>query len=165
MKIDNPTGHPDCASDAYTVRFEARRVEEIRFPVDRPAFERVRTVSHGLDALYARWLSPWVRMAANPLVATTLPWLHPMRMSRYLFGTPFNPFMQGVATLAEAIRADRHAVPDNAPLKEMEARAFAAVHDALLQARETRDAALEHLFTGAYGTAVAPDEPKAIAGG
>ncbi len=152
MKIDNPTGDPDCAHDAYTVRFEKRRVEDIRFAVDGPAFERVRTVSDQLDALYTQWVSPWMRMAANPFVATLLPWLHPMRTSRYLFGTAFNPFMQGVAAFAQAIRADRHPVPDTAPLKQSETQAAQAVHDALRQARETRDAAFERLFAGLYGS-------------
>ena len=49
MKIDNPTGDPDCRHDAYTVRFEERRVEDLRFPVDRVAFERVREVSAQVD--------------------------------------------------------------------------------------------------------------------
>ena len=163
MKIDNPTGDPDCARDAYTVRFEKRRVEDIRFPVDRPAFERVRTVSDQLDGLYARWVSPWMRMSANPLSATMLPWLHPMRVSRYMFGTPFNPFMQGVGALAEAIRTDRHPVPDTAPLKQAETQAMRMAHDSLQRAREIRDATLERLFEAVYGKGASGDE-KADAG-
>jgi poly(3-hydroxyalkanoate) synthetase len=41
MKIDNPTGDPDCSHDAYAVRFEERRVEDLKFPGNRPAFRRV----------------------------------------------------------------------------------------------------------------------------
>ena len=42
MKIDNPTGDPDCERDQYSVRFEPRNVEDMRFDYPRKAFERVR---------------------------------------------------------------------------------------------------------------------------
>ena len=60
MKIDNPTGDPDCGHDAYSVRFEERRVEDLRFPENRPAFSRVAEVSAALDALYSATLGKWI---------------------------------------------------------------------------------------------------------
>ena len=160
MKIENPTGDPDCAKDAFTVRFEKRRVEDIRFPVDRPAFERVRAVSEALDSAYEHFASPFVRMIANPLVAATLPWLHPMRVSRLMFGTAFNPFMPTVAALAECIRADRHPIADNSPLKRNEANVIAAVHELLLRMRTQRDVALERLFALTFGSSAVPPAAK-----
>jgi len=79
MKIDNPTGDPDCRKGAYTVRFEERQVSDIRFPVDRPAFERVRRVSEQLDDIYTRTLSNWIQMTTTPITAAAMEWLHPMR--------------------------------------------------------------------------------------
>lgn len=155
MKIDNPTGDPDCRKGAYSVRFEQRRVEDIRFPVDRPAFERVRTVSEQLDQLYTSTLSKWIQAATTPITATAMEWLHPMRISRYVFGSSFNPLMYGIAAAASAIRKDRDAVSDDAPLKKAEAEALRAIRESLVQGRTIRDDALERLFDRLYGSGVA----------
>ncbi|BBC00222.1 MULTISPECIES: DUF3141 domain-containing protein [Bradyrhizobium] len=49
MKIDNPTGDPDCGHDAYSVRFEERRGEDLKFPESRPN----------------PWLRAWAPIAAS----------------------------------------------------------------------------------------------------
>lgn len=153
MKIDNPTGDPDCAKGAYQVHFEERQLEDIRFPVDRAAFERVRKASEQLDAIYGQLASPWVRsVAANPIWTAALPWLHPMRVSRYAFGTAFNPLMPAVAALAGAIRAHRHPASESSPARELEAAAFRQVHDILEDLRKARDTTFERVFTALYGS-------------
>jgi hypothetical protein len=151
MKIDNPTGDPDCHKGAYTVRFEERKVEDLRFPIDRPAFERVKTVSEQLDNLYSSTLSKWVQATTTPIATSAMEWLHPMRVSRYMFGSSFNPFMRGVATAASTIKRDRHAISDDAPLRKIEVATFDAIHDVLAQARAIRDAGLERAFDNIYG--------------
>jgi Protein of unknown function (DUF3141) len=152
MKIDNPTGDPDCRKGAYNVRFEERRVEDIRFPIDRSAFERVRKLSEQLDRLYTATLSKWVQAVTNPYAATVIEWLHPMRVSRQMFGSSFNPAMPVIASLASTIRNDRHVVPDDAPLKKVEAAMFDAVRETLTHARVTRDDTLEQLFYRIFGS-------------
>jgi hypothetical protein len=161
MKIENPTGDPDCRKDAYKVRFEERQVEEIESPVDRPAFERVRRLSEQLDCVYTATLSKWVQSLANPYTATFMEWLHPMRVSRQMFGSSFNPAMPLLASLASGIRSDRHAVPDDAPFKRAETAMFDAVHETLTKVRVTRDDALEQIFDRVYGSggALADDHP------
>jgi hypothetical protein len=154
MKIDNPKGDPDCRKGAYTVRFEERQVSDIRFPVDRPAFERVRRVSEQLDNLYTRTLSNWIQMTTTPITATAIEWLHPMRVVRYMFGSSFNLFMLGISAVASAIRDDRHAVSNDAPLRKAEAAMFDAIREALSQGRTLRDEALERLFDRLYGSSV-----------
>src|SRR6266699_3928840 len=77
MKLENPTGDPDCRHDAYSVRFEERRVEDLRFPIDRVAFERVREVSGQLDAIYSATASKWIEAMSTSLSATFLECLHP----------------------------------------------------------------------------------------
>ncbi len=168
MKIDNPTADPDCGKGAYTVRFEPRQVEDIRFPLDRPAFERVRKVSEHLDDLYARTASKWVQASATPMTAAMMEWLHPMRVSRYMFGSSFHPLMPWIAAAASAIRQDRYAVPDDARLKKAETAMFDAVRDALIQSRILRDDALQWSFDRLYGSgalsshAIAPSVPHTI---
>jgi hypothetical protein len=152
MKIDNPTGDPDCHKGAYTVRFEERKIEDIRFPLDRPAFERVKAVSEQLDTLYSGTLSKWIQATTNPITTAAMEWLHPMRVSRYMFGSSFNPFMHGVAAAASTIKRDRHAMSDDAPLRKMEAATFGTIHDVLTQARMIRDAGLERTFDHLYSS-------------
>jgi len=152
MKIDNPTDDPECRKGAYKVRFEERKVEDIRSPVDRPAFERVRKLSEQLDGVYTATLSKWIQSATNPYAATFMEWMHPMRVTRQMFGSSFNPAMPVVASLASTIRNDRHVVPDDASLKKAEASVFDAVRQTLTNARVTRDNALEQLFDRVYGS-------------
>lgn len=151
MKIDNPTGDPDCRREAYSVRFEARRVEDLRFPENRAAFRRVADVSTQLDALYSATLGKWVEATSTPLSAQWLEWLHPMRVSRYLFATDFNPWLRSFEPIAASIARDRHAVPDTNPLKLREVEAFDAMRDLIKRARELRDQGYEFWFEALYG--------------
>jgi Protein of unknown function (DUF3141) len=151
MKIDNPTGDPDCHKGAFTVRFEERQVNDIQFPIDRPAFERVRKASEGLDDVYTATLSKWVQAASNPITAAAMEWFHPMRVSRMMFGSSFNPAMYVLSAVASQIRMQRHGVPDNSPFKQAEAAGFDAVSEALKWGRTVRDAGLERLFDNVYG--------------
>ncbi len=152
MKIDNPTGDPDCGKGMYSVRFESREVKDIEFPVDRPAFERVRKLSEELDRMYAATLSNWMQATATPLTALALEWLHPMRLSRYVFGTSFHPMMPWVKAAASAIRENRHAVADDSLFKKQELAAFDLVRDGLTAFRKTRDQTLERIFDGVFGS-------------
>ncbi len=58
MRIDNPTGDPDCGRHQYSVRFEPRKVEALHFDYPREAFERVRQVSEFNETTYRTLLSP-----------------------------------------------------------------------------------------------------------
>ncbi|MFH1516605.1 MAG: DUF3141 domain-containing protein, partial [Pseudomonadota bacterium] len=107
MRIDNPTGDPDCGHDQYTVRFEPRRVEDLVFNTQPDAFERVGRLSSRLEAAYATFASPWVRAWSNPVAAEVLKWSHPMRVTRYMFSERFNPAMAMAAAFAPMVRAHR----------------------------------------------------------
>jgi len=161
MKIDNPTGDPDCRHDAYSVRFEERRVEDLRFPIDRIAFERVREVSTQLDIAYSATLGKWIEAITTPLSATLLEWQHPMRTSRYIFATPFSPWLGALSVLASRIAKDRHGVSDDNPFKAREIEAFNQVRDLITQARVLRDLGFEHLFEALYGRRLAADTAPA----
>jgi len=151
MKIDNPTGDPDCERDQYSVRFEPRNVEDLRFGHPRDAFERVRQVSEFNETVYRTFISPWVQAIANPWLAQSMQWLHPMRMKTYLWSERFMPWTGVFAVLADAVIKDRHAVPDSHPLLAQEHKLIAEISAFWESARRIRDAALERTFTNLYG--------------
>ena len=151
MKIDNPTGDPDCHRPQYAVRFEERDVGALRFDYPRGAFERVQQVSEIDDRLYQTFVSPWVRMVTNPWTAEVLKWLHPMRTSRYLLSESFNPWMRVVAALARVVANGRTALPHDHPLLKQEREAIEYISRLVERATESRDALEEQLFGLLYG--------------
>jgi hypothetical protein len=151
MKIDNPTGDPDCHKPQYTVRFEERDIETLRFDYPRKAFERAQQISETNDAIYQTLVSPWVRLAVNPWTAEALKWLHPMRTSRYLLSESFNPWTRGVAAMAKVVAKSRTPVPQDNPLLKQERETIERISDAIKQATEYRDAAEEQAFSMLYG--------------
>jgi len=153
MKIDNPTGDPDCGREAYSVRFEERRVEDLKFPENRPAFRRMAEVSANLDSLYSAALGKWIEATATPLTAQWLEWMHPMRLSRYVFASDFNPWLRAWAEIAESILHDRHVVPNSNPLRVREVEASDAVRELITRVRELRDQGYEAWFEVLYGRA------------
>lgn len=173
MKIDNPTGDPDCHKPAFSVRFEPRRVEDLAQGTPSGAFERVKQVSEFNETMYRSFVSPWVKAMATPWSAEMLKWLHPMRTSRYLFSESFNPWMSGVAMLAEPLATSRHPLAKDNMLIERERVAIGQVTQALEQLREKRDAGYEQAFRQLFGqpevlaklmqymTSAAGREPKA----
>lgn len=161
MKIDNPSGNPDCHKPAYSVRFEPRRVEDLRRNYPREAFERVRRMSELNETLYRTVASPWVRAITTPWTAETLKWLHPMRTSRYLLSEAFYPWMRGVAMLAGAVAKNRHPLATDHPLIERERKATADITEILGAVRKVRDALYERTFSMLFET-WAPGEPEAI---
>ncbi|MGD9920933.1 MAG: DUF3141 domain-containing protein [Pseudorhodoplanes sp.] len=151
MKIDNPTGDPECARDQYSVRFEPRNVEDLHFDYSRAAFERVKEVSEFNETGYRTFISPWVKLLANPWLAESMRWLHPMRTKTYLWSERFMPWMGVFAVLADAVAKDRHAIRDDHPLLAQERKLISEISGFWETARKLRDAAQERTFTNLYG--------------
>ncbi len=164
MKIDNPSGDPDCHKPQYAVRFEERQVEYLDFGGQNEAFERVRAVSEVNESFYRSFVSPWVQAAANPWSAEWMKWMHPMRTSRYLLSEDFNPWMRGVAILAESVAKDRNPLPQDHPLIEKERELIGQVSDAMENARKARDSAYEQTFGLLYGDTKRTDRRRMIDG-
>ncbi len=150
MRIDNPTGDPDCEKDQYTVRFEPRRVEDITFDYPEVAFENVEAVSKAAEGYYAKFVSPWVRAWANPVTAEAFRWMHPMRMSRYMYADKLNPFMAVVATAAEMAEKSRWRQDPQNPYLEAERGVVDNIETSIKRWRVARDSAEEHMFDWLY---------------
>ena len=151
MKIVNPTGDPDCRKPQYSVRFEPRQVEDIRFEYPSRAFERARDVSEINEEIYKTWFSPWVRSTTSPLAALAQKWMHPMRASRYIFSERLNPWMAWVAPLAAAWPRDPEGSAAANPWMGTEKAFGSQVSLALDEYRKSRDQAYERLFSAYYG--------------
>ena len=151
MKIDNPSGDPDCHKPQYAVRFEERKVEDLEIPEQSEAFERVRDASEFNESIYKTFVSPWVQAAANPWTAEMMKWMHPMRTSRYLFSEAFNPWMRGVAVLADTVAENRTPLSDDHPLMEREREVIGQITQAMANGRRARDSAYQQIFNLFYG--------------
>jgi len=107
----------------YNVRFEARTLDDIRALDDgredeRP-FATVAKISELNDSLYETFMAPWVRAMATPPMAEAMRLMHPSRQN-YLRWSDLNPWMKGVAMLAERVREDRAALPADDPFRAAE---------------------------------------------
>jgi hypothetical protein len=155
LKIDNPSGDSDCHKPAFSVQFERRRVEDLKFQIPYAAFERVRQVSETNERLYANFVSPFVRHFANPWSATLLEWLHPMRASRNLLSERYSPWMYGIAALAAMIEKHRVPLRHDDPSIARERAAIEQIATSIERARECRDIVEERLFATLYGASPA----------
>lgn len=151
MKIDNPTGDPDCHKPQYQVRFEERQVEDIRCDYPRDAFERVRQLSESNTALYKTFVSPWVQALTTPWSAGLLRTLHPARTERLLFSGHFNPWLKAMAGQAAQVREQRAPVAEDNPFKALEGQVSRSISEGLEAWRKSRDAGYEQLFGWLYG--------------
>lgn len=163
MKIDNPTGDPDCREDQYHVRFEERCIEDIRFEYPNDAFERVRAVSEWNEWAYANFVSPWVRAFAAPIAVGWTKWLHPMRSSRYAFSEKVSPWMAAVAPLAAQLRATRQPTDATNPFLQAEKSASRQVSAVLDLWRISAEQRNERMFKLLYAPLGAP-APQAETG-
>jgi hypothetical protein len=151
MKILATTGDPDCANPQYSVKFEPRRVEDIRYEYPQRAFEKVRELSEFNESAYRTFVSPWVRSMSTPWTTELQKWLHPMRVSRYAYSERVNPAMAPFKGLAKTVMASREPVPKDNPYRAMEMSTSQAISRALESYRKTRDQACESLFGAMFG--------------
>ena len=111
----------------------------------------MRQVSEFNESLYRAFVSPWVKAAANPMLAEALYWSHPMRASKYVFSEKVSPWTAAFAGLAKAVSENRHALGDDDALIARERRLIEEVSALWEAGRRVRDAAAERAFTHIYG--------------
>lgn len=132
------------------IEFHPRRVEDLRCEYPKQAFERVRDLSEFNEFLYRTFLSPWVRAVATPWGAELLKWLHPMRLTRYLYAERFAPWLGLMKTLAPLVVEARASVAQDNPYLALERAASEDISRALDAYRKTRDSMYEAIFAAAF---------------
>lgn len=152
MKIDNPTGDPDCAKPQYSVRFEPREVADLGAAHPTDALQQVARVSALNEAAYDMFVSPWLRAITTPASAAALRAMHPMRWTRQIFSERYNPWMGAVRLMAGAVSKTREPLPDDHPAIRAERAALAAAGERIGTARRARDAAIAQVFNAVYQT-------------
>ena len=133
----------------YNVRFEARTLDHIRAYDDgredeRP-FATVARISEVNDSLYETFMGPWVRAMASPPLAEAMRLMHPSRQN-YLRWSDLNPWMKGVAMLAEQVRENRAALPADDPFRAAEQAMVDRAIEVVEAWTELRDRGREALF-------------------
>jgi len=150
MKIDKPTGR-EAADKPHKVWFEERSIEDLDFKVQRKAFEKVAAISGWNELAYRTWISPWIKLSANPVSAYVQKWSHPMRLRRSLFSPKVTPAMAWVALAAAWTRANRQVTLSDNPWRLREEAVSKSIVASIERWRVQRDAAQERLFTLLYG--------------
>jgi hypothetical protein len=151
MIIENPTGNLESHKPQLRVRFQERDVSEIQFSYPEKSFEKVQALSEQNEAFYKTFVSPWVTAFANPFTADALKWLHPMRVSRYMFSEKLNPWMIPIKMLAPLIEQKRLPVTEDNAFVQTERAASATVVSVLKNYQQRRDAASEAQFAKKFG--------------
>jgi hypothetical protein len=163
--------HPERVGGDWIARFEPRTLQDIRNivqpdPENERRFAAVRRVSEINLGLYRTLLQPFVKAAVNEQGAD---WLRKMNGAElpYEIFSERNPLMKQVAQMAEQVRQQRKPVSPDNPLLQWQAMVSEQVIAALDSYRDLRDASLERIFLGLYGSPVlqamlglaAKDEP------
>ena len=137
---------------APAVRFEHRRVEDLTFAAPRAPFEKVREASERGVQWYESYLGPWVRASAAPWSAALLKWLHPKRVSCWIFSARFNPWMAAVGPMAASVAGQRRPVAPDNPFFVLEREASRQFVQTLDRGQRLRDALYESVFRFWFGS-------------
>ena len=156
MPKDKDTPHADLASGEHVLRFEARRLEDIRAlgcnsEDDDRCFATVRRVSESMQGMYETFMAPVVRGLVSEDSAAYLRQAHPMRV-RYGMYSSQNPCMAGVEQLAEAVKQNRKPVSEDNFFWQLQESVSSQIVAALDNYRDLRDAFSEKMFLGIYGS-------------
>jgi pimeloyl-ACP methyl ester carboxylesterase len=140
----------------YSVSFTERSLEEIaarlnRFQrADEKPFEAVEQISEFNQRAYELFAQPTVQALSNEYGAKLSRSFHPLRAQRWMF-SDMNPWLAWLGPAAQAVKAQRQALPADERSRKAE-RAFADMTSAALEYyRAVRDALSEAAFFQIYG--------------
>jgi hypothetical protein len=165
----------DLEPGSYTVHFEHRTMEDLRAvnPEGRDeeqTFSTVAKLSEINNSLYKTWLRPWLgnawaQAALRPL-GDAMTKLHPLRMQRQAF-SDMHPAAAPVAHLARHVRENRHALPDDHPVRQWEKAASTWLENMLNLYRDRRDQSVVDWTRAVYGPMgvgawLPPDPPAEV---
>jgi len=165
----------DLEPGSYTVRFEHRTMDDLRAvnPEGRDeeqTFSTVAKLSEINNSLYKTWLRPWLgnawAQAALRPFGDAMTKLHPLRMQRQAFSDQ-HPAAAPLAYLARHVRENRHALPDDHPVRQWEKTASTWLENMLNLYRDQRDQSVVDWTRAVYGPmgvgAWLPPDPPAEA--
>ncbi|MFV0298588.1 MAG: DUF3141 domain-containing protein [Hyphomicrobiaceae bacterium] len=153
-KKEGDSGNDLVAGD-YNVRLESRSISDIKALggntlEDELKFATVARMSEVNKGLYRTFMQPWIKAMITPQLADLALKMHPLRISYAMFSDK-NPFMQGVAQLAE--QAQRHRVqpsPGN-PFVQMQEQVSDNIKKTLDTYSDFRDQLTDRMFHAIYG--------------
>jgi pimeloyl-ACP methyl ester carboxylesterase len=142
-------------ADGYTVTFETRSIDDLLGLDDGRTeeleFAAVAELSEWATKTYELTLRPMLRALVTPAAADFRKRSHPLRLQHQFFSYR-NPLFSNIGALAETTRSHRaHAAADN-PFLALERLWTDAVEQGFDFVRDARDAAIELVFHGLYGT-------------
>jgi hypothetical protein len=149
----------DLEPGSYTVHFEHRTMDDLRAvnPEGRDeeqTFSTVAKLSEINSSLYNTWLKPWLgsawAQAALRPVGDAMARMHPLRMQREGF-SDMHPAAASVAQLAQHVRANRHALPEDHLARQWEKSYSTWIETMLNLYRDHRDQSLVDWTRRVYG--------------
>ncbi|HUH94544.1 MAG TPA: DUF3141 domain-containing protein [Casimicrobiaceae bacterium] len=141
---------------AYEVNLVETRLEDVvarlnRFKrADERPFEAVKVVSEFNQRAYELFGRPVIEMLANEYGAKLSREFHPLRWQRWAI-SDLNPWLWWLAPAAEAVKAQRQALPPDHPARKVEATVSELTSASLDCYRALRDAMGEAAFFQIYG--------------
>ena len=154
--VDETVDSPELVKGEYLFTLEARTLEDIRAlggntPEDDLRFATAARLSEVNQGLYRTFASPTVRLAASEESAEALRALHPNRLRFQMFADD-NPAMAPVAAWAQWVRDNRCPAAADNPFSALEHLASEAIASGLEAWGKARDALMEEIFLGTYGS-------------
>ena len=137
------------ASSSCGWRTWPTRLNRFKREDERP-FEAMNAISEFNQRAYELFGRPLVKGMANEYAAKLARLLHPLRMQRWAF-SDLNPSLWWLAPAAEAVKANRQALPADDPARKAESIASELVSASLDCHRGLRDAVGEASFFQIYG--------------
>jgi pimeloyl-ACP methyl ester carboxylesterase len=140
----------------YKVEFREHRLEDIvarlnRFErSDERPFEAVAEISEFNQRAYELFAQPIVQAMSNEFTARLSRQFHPLRAQRWAI-SDFNPWLSWLGPAAEMVKAQRKALPADAPARKWEKMGSEIRSASLDYYREMRDATSEAAFFQTYG--------------
>jgi hypothetical protein len=150
-------GHnADLVIGDYVLRFAARDVDDIRALgcndlEDERRFAAAARLSEINLGLYRTTMQPFVKAMVGEPMAEWMRRLHPLRLQYELFSDR-NPFMRGLADLAQEVRRQRQPAAADNQLLQAEHVASEQIEKALEGYRTLCDQAQERIFLAAFGS-------------
>jgi hypothetical protein len=137
--------------------FETRTLDDIRAMgrnslADDDAFAAAERLSQMNLSLYRTFLQPFVRTMASPATADLARRMDPLRLSYSLFSSSNNPFMRGLADLAQQVRANRAPLENGNPFLDWQEEISKQITTVLDSYRDIRDRFVEQWFFAFYGS-------------